>query len=169
METPCPESMRSALDVRIPTDRSLPRLYESRGMLPTARELHLALCTHFHAERLGDRARALRDAYHRLRLDPDDVDSFACQRAQLIREMVDYLTKRLEPVDHEKSPRAQAFAEIIDCMAAAADRAFHLLETVGAADPRTHGVWTQLARLELGYSDLVGQISGGYHALSPGL
>lgn len=159
MDTSCPSTASATQEHRRHVETAT-LMYPAYVELPTARELHLALCANSPAERLCARVHALRELYHRLRQDPTDAELLTFQRAQLCREIVTHVAQRLARIDAARAPRAHTVAELIDRMAATADRALYLLETVGGADPRTHGVWTDLAQLELGYADLIAGTTG---------
>ncbi len=130
---------------------------ETAPLLPTARELHRALCISSATEPLCERVFALRELYHRRREEPFAIYDLTNQHSLLLRDIVNQLTHRLAWA-YPTLTSPQAFAELIDHMAATADHALYLLETLGGADPRTHGVWTSLAELELGYTDMCGEV-----------
>ncbi len=63
--------------------------------------------------------------------------------------------------------RDTELGDIIDRIAATADRAFHLLMTGDLTGEHMHVVWTQLAELSNAYSDLVREAEDGRWCLSP--
>ncbi|WP_433757255.1 hypothetical protein [Nocardia sp. CA-135398] len=69
----------------------------------------------------------------------------------------------LRAADH----RAAALGDIIDRIAATADRAFHLLMTDDLTGEHMHVAWTRLAELSNAYGDLVREAEDGRWCLSP--
>ncbi|WP_062983113.1 hypothetical protein [Nocardia anaemiae] len=62
--------------------------------------------------------------------------------------------------------RGAALGDIIDRIAATADRAFHLLMTGDLTGEHMHVAWTRLAELSNAYGDLVREAEDGRWCLS---
>ncbi|MEV6135802.1 hypothetical protein AB0L63_07000 [Nocardia sp. NPDC051990] len=91
----------------------------------------------------------------RNRLFPNGI---GCQYQRLATE---HLTLRTV------NRRDAELGDIIDRIAAAADRAFHLLMTVDLTGEHMHVASTRLAELRIAYGDLVREAEEGRWCLSP--
>ncbi|WP_330232257.1 hypothetical protein OHA40_07035 [Nocardia sp. NBC_00508] len=60
-----------------------------------------------------------------------------------------------------------SLGEVIDRMAAVAERAFHLLMHDDPGGERMHAAWTRLAELEIAYAELVREVGDGRRGLPP--
>ncbi|MEV5837440.1 hypothetical protein [Nocardia sp. NPDC052112] len=68
---------------------------------------------------------------------------------------------------HTGNRRDAELGDIIDRIAATADRAFHLLLTGDLTGEHMHVAWTRLAELSNAYGDLVRAAEDGRWCLSP--
>lgn len=136
--------------------RTPPITQERRYRLPARDRLLIALCRGTDdPDPICSWARELVQL-HSARLEsPARAAECDCRRAEFIARIND-LTNAVEPLLAITYP--QTIGVLIDRMAAAAEQAMRRLAVSGACSERMHQVWTQLAELELEYSDLVSDL-----------
>ncbi|MGY2091087.1 DUF4254 domain-containing protein [Nocardia gipuzkoensis] len=82
-----------------------------------------------------------------------------CRRAELIIEVDVWVGDRL-PIPHPGATlHTETLGAVIDRLAEAQVRAYHLLMSIDPADPRVHAAWYRLAELVDGYTDLITEIA----------
>ncbi|MFD4356764.1 hypothetical protein ACFWPX_29730 [Nocardia sp. NPDC058518] len=136
--------------------RTPPITQKRRCRLPARNRLLIALC---HGDDDSDpicaRAREL-VRLHGTRTDsPVWAAECDCRRVEFINQ-INELTATIHPSLALAHP--QTIGELIDRMAAAAERAMRQLVAFGAQSEHMHRAWTQLAELALEYSDLVSHL-----------
>ncbi|MEV4124638.1 hypothetical protein [Nocardia sp. NPDC049707] len=103
---------------------------------------------------------------HRItREHPEQAAVIDCIRTELVANINTWATEHLTL--GTDSRRDAELGDIIDRIAAAADRAFHLLMTDDLTGEHMHVAWTRLAELRIAYSDLVREAEDGRWRLSP--
>ncbi|WP_459547389.1 hypothetical protein [Nocardia sp. X0981] len=121
--------------------------------LPTRDRLLIALCTNADdSNPICAWAREL-VRLHRMCTDmPAAAAQCEGRRIELITQ-IDELAATIEPSRMVAHPRT--IGTLIDRMAAAAERAMRELAASGARSEQMHEAWTQLAELDVEYSDLL--------------
>ncbi|MBF6253954.1 hypothetical protein IU414_18120 [Nocardia farcinica] len=136
--------------------RTPPITQEHRYRLPARDRLLIALCRGLDdTDPICSWARELVQLHGARRESSARAAECDCRRTELIARIND-LTNTVEPLLAITYP--QTIGVLIDRMAVAAEQAMHQLAASGARSERMHQAWTQLAELELEYSDLVSDL-----------
>ncbi|MET8778515.1 DUF4254 domain-containing protein [Nocardia sp. NPDC004654] len=87
------------------------------------------------------------------------VDECRCSSVELVLAVDVWVADRL-PVPHPAATlHTETLGTVIDRLAEAQVRAYHLLMTVDPADPIVHAAWYRLAELVDGYTDLITEVT----------
>ncbi|MFE9328545.1 hypothetical protein ACIHDR_47150 [Nocardia sp. NPDC052278] len=136
--------------------RTPPITQERRCRLPARDRLLIAMCRGLDApDPICSWARELVQLHASRRESPARAAECDCRRMEFITR-INVLTNAVEPLLAITYP--QTIGVLIDRMAAAAEQAMRQLAASGARSERMHQAWTQLAELELEYSDLVSNL-----------
>jgi hypothetical protein len=156
---PSPSELLQALAGRNVRRAYSGRLLPQRGLDQDGAEFHRGRVVGERA--LCSLAHGLTDVHRQIQLHPDRVSQFDTRRAGLIADVDDWTFRNLPSPAVGARRHEHTLGEIIDCIAAAAARAFELLMADNPTGARMHTQWTRLAELELAYSDLVRDLRDG--------
>ena len=150
-----------------PTFRRPPTLVRTNvgSALPSTSEL---LCALSGKQVRGHVCRWSRDLVrlHRIRREhPRCAAVIDCLRLELVANINTWATEHLTLRTADRHDAE--LGDIIDRIAATADRAFHLLMTDDLTGEHMHAAWTRLAELSIAYGDLVREAEDGRWCLSP--
>lgn len=134
--------------------------------LPNSSELLCALSGQRLHGRVGQWSRDLVQLHRTRRENPNSAAVIDCLRCELVANINAWTTWRLSG-PHGDELADIGLGDVIDRIAAAADRAFHLLMTDDLSGERMHTAWTRLAELDIAYADMVRQVDDGRWCLSP--
>ncbi|WP_406272628.1 hypothetical protein OH799_33115 [Nocardia sp. NBC_00881] len=112
-------------------------------------------------------ARELTELHGRRRDDRRLSVEIDNRRAELVDRINTWATLHLPCPAVGARLHDASLGEVIDRIAAVADRAFHVLMHDDPGGDRMHAEWTRLAEMEIAYGDLVEQVGDGRRCLPP--
>lgn len=136
--------------------------------LPSKDELLVALCGSRVSGPLCHAARDLVQLHRRRREYQDRITDIDGSRAETVARIDRFVTRRTPRPHRDARVYPETMGTLIDRMAAAAERAMHIMMTAGPRSEAMHVAWTKLAELEIQYADLAEEVAGGRRRLPPG-
>lgn len=135
-------------------------------VLPTASALICALAGQYLSGTVCRSAHQLVEIHHRTQVGTDSFEQLRTRRAELVGTL-DRWARRLPPSAPAAHANSDSLGTLVDRIAEAAARAFHLLRTDDIGGEPLRAAWTRLAELELEYADLVREITARKCYLPP--
>lgn len=143
------------------------RKVAERSALPSPSTLLCALGGQHARGPVSRWARELAELHRRRREVPGRLVEIDGHRAELVDRINTWAAVHLPSAAPGVRLHEASLGEVIDRMAAVAERAFHLLMHDDPGGERMHAAWTRLAELEIAYADLVREVGDGRRRLPP--
>ncbi|WP_280303217.1 DUF4254 domain-containing protein [Nocardia abscessus] len=147
--------------------RARPRKVYEGSVLPSPSSLLCALGGQHVQGPVSRWARELTELHRRRREDAESSAEIDGRRAEVVDRIDTWATLHLPSATTAARLHDASLGEVIDRMAAVAEKAFHLLMHDDLGGERMHAAWTRLAELEIAYADLVHAVTDGRRRLPP--
>ncbi|MGK8508750.1 DUF4254 domain-containing protein [Nocardia asiatica] len=145
--------------------RARPRKVYEDSALPSPSSLLCALGGQHVQGPVSRWARELTELHRRHREDAHRAAEIDAQRAEVVDRIDTWASLHLPRAPRGARLHEASLGEVIDRMAAVAEKAFYLLMHDDPGGERMHAAWTRLAELEIAYADLASAVEDGRRRL----